>query len=367
MRVVVAGGGIAGAGVALGLVRRGVAVTVVDAAHPGRATAAGAGILEPWGSAATGAFYELYARGAAFYPALVAALDDLGITDLGYRQTGALVVSTKDSDISGVVARLDLRRAGSPEMGEVAALTSAELCVRFPPLRADLHGVWISGAARVDGRLLCAGMLAAVERLGGDVRRGAVVVEPDGDSARVRLDGELLDTDAVVLAGGAWTAALAEPLHAAVDVEPQRGQIVHLQLDGADTASWPVIVPVNDHYIVPFDGGRVVVGATRETGSGFESRVTAAGQRRVLDDALALAPGLCEATLVETRVGLRPLAPGGMPSLGALEGFTSVFVATGYGAAGLTIAPAAGDALAELVVTGEAPFHLPGVQLTRRS
>ena len=98
-------------------------------------------------------------------------------------------------------------------------------------------------------------------------------------------------------------------------------------------------------------------------GSGFDPRVTAAGQRRVLDDALALAPGLAEATVVETRVGLRPLAARGMPSLGALAGHDGVFVATGYGAAGLTIAPAAGDVLAELICTGTAPFALPGVQL----
>jgi len=352
MGVIVVGGGIAGAGVAFGLARRGAAVTVVDAAHVGQATAAGAGILEPWGSAATGAFYELYARGAAFYPALVAALDELGITDLGYRRTGALVVSTDATDVNAVAARLDLRRAASPEMGEIARLSSDELCARFPALRADLDGIWIEGAARVDGRLLCAGLLAAVERLGGEVRRGTVSVDPP----TVRLDGVTLDADAVVLAGGAWTRSLGVD----VDVEPQRGQIVHLRVDGVDTSVWPVVVPVGDHYIVPFDDGRIVVGATREKGSGFDPRVTAAGQRRVLDDALTLAPGLCEATVLETRVGLRPLAAGGMPSLGAHEG---VFVATGYGAAGLTIAPAAGDALAELILTGTAPFPLPGVQL----
>ncbi len=53
-------------------------------------------------------------------------------------------------------------RAASPEMGEIARLGSDELCARFPALRADLDGIWIEGAARVDGRLLCAGLLAAV-------------------------------------------------------------------------------------------------------------------------------------------------------------------------------------------------------------
>lgn len=360
MHVVVVGGGIAGASVAFGLARRGAAVTVVDGGHAGQATAAGAGIIEPWGSAATGAFYELYARGAAFYPSLVADLVELGITDLGYRQSGALVVSASSADVDAVAARLEQRRVASPEMGEVIRLGGAGLVERFPALRDDLDGLWIAGGARVDGRLLSAGLHEAIARLGGAVRRGAVSVAADG---RVSVDGGPLPADAVVLAGGAWTGDLTVPLGVDVDVEPQRGQIVHLRLDGVDTSAWPVVVPVGDHYIVAFDGGRVVVGATRETGSGFDPRVTAAGQRQVLDDALALAPGLRDATVLETRVGLRPLAPHGMPSIGVLAGHDGVFVATGYGAAGLTIAPAAGDALAQLIVGGAAPFALPGPQV----
>src|SRR4051812_6279037 len=152
VRVVVVGGGIAGMSVAFGLMRRGAAVTVVDAAHVGQATAAGAGILEPWGSAATGAFYDLYARGAAFYPSMVAALAHLGVTQLGYPRTGALVVSRTPADVHAVAARLALRRRGSPEMGEVARLSGAALVERFPPLRDDLDGLWIGGAARVAGR-----------------------------------------------------------------------------------------------------------------------------------------------------------------------------------------------------------------------
>ena len=86
---------------------------------------------------------------------------------------------------------------------------------------------------------------------------------------------------------------------------------------------------------MPFDGGRIVAGATRETGSGFDARVTAAGLRRVLDDALALAPGLADAALVEVRVGLRPLAAAMVPTVGPVPGLDGAFVATGYGAAGL--------------------------------
>ena len=50
------------------------------------------------------------------------------------------------------------------------------------------------------------------------------------------------------------------------------------------------------------------MGATRETGSGFDARITAGGVLEVLSNAVSVAPGLAAASLIETRVGLRPLA-----------------------------------------------------------
>jgi D-amino-acid dehydrogenase len=72
----------------------------------------------------------------------------------------------------------------------------------------------------------------------------------------------------------------------------------------------------------------------------------------VLRNALTLAPGLADATILETRVGLRPMAPDGMPIVGRVDGFDSLYVASGFGAIGLTIAPFCGHALADLILTG---------------
>ncbi len=54
----------------------------------------------------------------------------------------------------------------------------------------------------------------------------------------------------------------------------------------------------------------MVAGATRETGSGFDVRVTPGGLAEILANALSVAPGLAAGTLLETRVGLRPAGPG---------------------------------------------------------
>jgi D-amino-acid dehydrogenase len=129
-------------------------------------------------------------------------------------------------------------------------------------------------------------------------------------------------------------------------IEPQRGQIVHLHLPGVETAEWPVIFPLGGHYLLAFDDSRVVVGATREPGVGFDYRVTAAGQAEVLTQALHVAPGLATATMIETRVGFRPVGPG-RPVLGYVEGSDWLLIGNGLGAAGLTIGPLGGRMLAE--------------------
>lgn len=222
----------------------------------------------------------------------------------------------------------------------------------FPVLAEDLHGLLITGGGRVDGRTLRDALLEGARTLGAQMRQGRA--EIDGSS--VQINGQRLGGDAVVLATGAWTGQLLEPLGVVVPLAPQRGQISHLRLDGVDTSPWPTVHPLSHHYIVAFDGGRLAVGATRETGSGFDPRVTAAGQLQVLQDALGIAPGLAEATLIETRVGLRPL-PEQLPVVGAVPGRQDLYIATGYGAVGLTMGPLLGDALARSIL-GESAAEL---------
>ena len=350
-RVVVVGGGVAGAAAGYALARRGVSVTLVDAGHEGQATAAGAGIVEPWSTARDGPFYDLYSVSAERYPTLSEELAELGIGDIGYRRCGALVVNADAAVLDEVESRVRERALTAPLVGELTRVESAGARALFPPLAPDLTGLHIAGGARVDGRLLRDGLQEALRRLGGTVLAGHAAFA--NDSVVLSVDGARLDADAIVLAGGAWTNDVLAPLGLHVPVEPQRGQISHLRLDGVDTTRWPSLSPVSDHYMVAFDD-RVVVGATRETGSGFVPRITAAGQRHVLDNALRLAPGLRDATLIETRVGLRPLASDGLPVIGRFDGHHSLVLVTGFGPSGLTIAPYVGDQVANLVL-GESP------------
>jgi D-amino-acid dehydrogenase len=354
MRVVVVGTGVAGASCAYALARRGVPVVTVESGLPGQATAAGAGILEPWSSAAVPGtpWYELYLAGAAYYPTLIDRLARDGVADIGYARTGSLVVSGDRGELDAVEARVAAHGAKRPEVGEIHRLDPARARALFPPLAEGLSAVQITGGARVDGRRLRAGLLDAARRHGALARQGhAELVTDAGAVTGVRVGGQTIAADVVVAAAGAWTNAVLEPLGLRVPVEPQRGQIVHLRVPGADTGTWPTVLPIGPHYLVCFDD-RVVVGATRETGSGYDVRVTAAGLHEVLTTALSVAPGLATASHLETRVGLRPLTPDQAPHVGFVPGVPGLAMLTGFGAAGLTMGPNAGEIVADLIRGG---------------
>jgi D-amino-acid dehydrogenase len=241
----------------------------------------------------------------------------------------------------------------------VRRLDPAQARELFPALAPELSAVHVSGAGRVDGRQLRLALLGAAESRGARFVEGRAVLHVSGDRVNgVVVGRDVIGADAVVIAAGAWGSDLVTPLGLHLDVSPQRGQITHLDLPGTDTTSWPVVLPVSSHYLLAFPGSRVVVGATRETDSGFDYRVTAAGQREVLDEALRVAPGLADATLLETRVGFRPASPDGEPLLGAVTGHPEVLVAGGFGHSGLTLAPFSGHVVAALALGEPAPFDV---------
>jgi D-amino-acid dehydrogenase len=182
----------------------------------------------------------------------------------------------------------------------------------------------------------------------------------------VAVDGEVVAADVVVVAAGAWSSMLCRPLGVTLPVFAQRGQILHLDLPGRDTARWPVIQTTGDHYLLAFPGGRVVAGATRESDAGFDHRVTLGGVHQVAATALALAPGLADATVAEVRVGFRPLTHDGLPLLGGVEGVAGLVVVTGLGPVGLTLGPYLGAAAADLALGNDVPLDLAPYRPDRR-
>jgi D-amino-acid dehydrogenase len=352
MRAVIIGAGIFGASTAYHLAREGAEVLVLDAVHPGKATLAGAGIACPWVEDDTDADrYRLCVAGARYHREILARLDSQFGTDIGFAPVGALVLSDDQARLERVEAQLRSHVNEAPEIGTVAPVSPSRAREMFPPLRDGLAGLSISGGARVDGKLLAATLLRAAVAARAEVRQDSATLRREGDRVTC-LDGSgnAIAADEIIVTAGAWAPHILRPIGIEHPVTLRRGQITHLGLNGVDTRNWPVVLPLNSHYFVPFDDSRIVVGATFEAGVGFDYRVTAAGQQEVLNKALAIAPGLADATVIETRIGFRPFGPTARPILGRVPGIDGLILGNGLAATGLTIGPWCGKLVADLAL-----------------
>lgn len=381
--VVVVGGGIVGTATAFHLAEKGVETVLVDSDQEGRATDAGAGIISPSTSSRreNEDWFAFAVEAAAHYPRLVRRIETQGIDTHGYRESDLLSVAVDEGDVPAFEADLERaeRRgadAAGPGDGGFAEIDPATAAEAFPPLADAERAMRFGDAARVDGKRFTGGLRRAARRTGLSTFAGTVeeilvgndavtgvMVDAHGGTSRQeqRTPGgsERIDADRVVVAGGAWSGAFGDDLGVDLPVEPIRGQIVHLDTSDTTAAAaaseeWPIVGGYGDNYIVPWADGRVVVGATREAGAGFDPRVTAGGVEEVLSAGLRLAPGLADATLKEVRVGLRPGTPDGVPILGEFPGVEGAYVATGHGPTGLMLGPYSGKVVADLV-RGEQP------------
>lgn len=357
--IVVVGGGLLGWSAAYRLTKRGRGVTVVDRADPGYATAAGAGIIAPGTSlAAPAAFYPIGKLSVDYYDRLIPELAEDGETGTGYAKVGMLFLARDEAEwerLPEAFQRMSQRRAeGMGNLGKLEMVDNATAKALFPPV-ADVAGaIHIPEAARVNGRSLRDALRSAAIKHGAGEITGSAALSREGERVSVTVDGTTVTPEAVVIAGGAWSPALAEAIGFSLPIYPQRGQIIHLDLPDTDTSRWPILEWFGSHYILTFPTNRVVAGATREHDSGYDVRMTAGGVREVLDVALSVAPGLATATLAEVRIGLRPFSPDGLPVLGRAPGLANAFLCTGHGPSGLQLGPLSG-ALVAALINGEEP------------
>ena len=315
---IIIGAGILGASTAYQLAKAGANVTVIDRQDPGQATDAAAGIICPWLSQRRNkAWYTLAKSGAAFYETLIQELEKDGETETGYRRVGAISLHTDSEKLNKMEDRAKMRKKDAYEIGKIQKMTPEETSSIFPPLSKEFGSVHISGAARVNGRELVKALINAAKKHGAlFVRGSAELMYSYNKVTGVSVGNKQYHADKVLITAGCWAGELLAPIGINLQVKGQKAQIVHLQIEDNQTNNWPVVMPPTNQYILAFDTGRIVVGATHEDDMEYNQKVTAGGLHEIFDKALSIAPGLAEGEFIEARVGFRPFTPNFLPIIG---------------------------------------------------
>jgi D-amino-acid dehydrogenase len=172
----------------------------------------------------------------------------------------------------------------------------------------------------------------------------------------VRVVGQAEQSaDAFVIAAGSWSAPLLAQLGQALPVRPVKGYSITVP-----TARWagaPKMPVIDDalHAAATPLGARLRVAGTAEI-AGYDLRLTPGRIDNLFKLLTELFPSYApqlDRRVAEPWAGLRPVSPDGLPRIGRL-GPRNLFVNTGHGHLGWTLAAGSGKLLAALV-RGRAP------------
>lgn len=343
MRVVICGGGVIGASIAYFLSRRGVTAIVVE--RSGIACAAsgksGGFLALDWCDGTPLA--DLARRSFVLHADLSKSLD----RDWGYRR-----LSTYGGAASAREGRPRTVGAGDhPWLADAVAVTHR---LGSPETTAQVHPGQFTAA-----------LIAAAVAQGAELRLGAVsdLVCENHEVKGVRVDGEVITAEAVVVAMGPWSVLAAQwlPLppvfglkgHSLVfDTQSSvPAEALFLEYhEGSHGLQSPEVFPRADGttYVcaissegpLPLDPGAVV------PDPGAIERLEAICSR--------LSPVLAKAPILARQACFRPVTQDGLPLIGPITGLKGAYVATGHSVWGILNAPATGEAVAELLVDGAA-------------
>ncbi len=179
----------------------------------------------------------------------------------------------------------------------------------------------------------------------------------------VATDAGPLAADAYIAALGSYTPRLLRPLGLRLPVYPVKGYSITVPV--TDAAAAPESTVMDETYKVAITrlGERIRVGGTAEI-SGFDTTLRESRRATLAHSVGDLYPGGGDLSRATFWCGLRPMTPDGPPVIGRTP-VGNLFLNTGHGTLGWTMACGSGRALADLV-SGKAPaVDLDGLSLGR--
>ena len=399
-RVIVVGGGVIGAACAYYLCKAGCSVTLIDQGEFGRGCSHGncgyvcpSHVLPLAGPGAIGATFktllsrnsplkvrwrldpamwswfwqfarkcnktDMIASGHAIQALLASSrslYDELmrtELTDLEWEPNGLLFVfrSPKAMEHYAETDRLlreEFNLGATRYDGD--ALTNLE-----PALKSGIAGAW---HYLTDGHLRPDKLMSAwrrrLEADGVEIREHCELrdLAVDGRLARrlTTSQGEL-SADQIVVATGAWTPKLRAMMRCPIPIQPGKGYSLTMPRPKL-CPRLPMIFEEHRVAVTPMATG-YRIGSTMEF-AGYDETMNPARLQLLREGAELYLREPWAEPVTESWWGWRPMTPDSVPYVGAVPAFDNVWMAAGHGMLGVSMSPATGRLIAEMM-TGRTP------------
>jgi glycine/D-amino acid oxidase-like deaminating enzyme len=373
--VVVIGGGIIGCSCAYYLARKGMKVHLLESKAIGSgASKAGMCHVVTWEEP------EIHLRMALKSKTLYNHLREELPVDIEYLPTGSLALIDTEEALRGMrelVARLK-KRGHQCEM-----LTQADMLAVESGLTPDIAGGAIfSDDVQVNPLKATIGFALAAMQNGAKIdnfRPVTGIEQENGRALSVITPEGRISTQQVVIAAGAWSAAVGKMVALEIPVQPRKGHL-------AVTAPLPDSIFRNKTlfsagYLAAVSGGNglavacniqqtrhgnLLLGSSRQF-VGFDPEVDPGVLSEMLKQSVRYFPQLKSANIIRTWTGFRPYTPDILPIIDEIDAIPGLFIATGHEGLGITEAPVTGLLISQLAAGEETEFSLDELSFSRFS
>ncbi|WP_158045277.1 D-amino acid dehydrogenase [Skermanella pratensis] len=283
------------------------------------------------------------------------------------RAKGTLQLFRKQEQLDGTAADIAiLKRFGVP-----FELLDRDGCIAAEPALALVRdkfagGLRLTGDETGDCFKFTQALADRAKDLGVTFRYGVGIRHLAGDGRRITgvvTDQDELTADRYVVALGSYSPLLLKPLGIRIPVYPVKGYSITVPI--TDPAGAPESTVMDETYKVAVTrlGDRIRVGGTAEL-TGYDLTLRPS-RRGPLDHVVTdLFPRGGDVSRAEYWTGLRPMTPDGPPIIGPTP-LANLYLNTGHGTLGWTMAAGSGRVLADMVSGRTADIDLEGMTIGR--
>ncbi|MCL2160964.1 MAG: D-amino acid dehydrogenase [Betaproteobacteria bacterium] len=167
-----------------------------------------------------------------------------------------------------------------------------------------------------------------------------------------------LTADAVVICLGSYGRRLLRPLGEHLPIYPLKGYSITAPVRDATCAPEVSLTDESRRIVCSRLGERLRIAGTAEL-NGFNLEIDPARIAALLEWAETRLPGAIDRKIATPWAGLRPSTPGGVPIIGRSRHYENLWLNTGHGTLGWTLACGSASALAALMRGEKPPVEFP--------
>ena len=269
-------------------------------------------------------------------------------------ERGILQFATNERDLESLTHHAEEMAA----LGMRREVKSAAECFALEPALREsndrvLGGVYARNDESGDAYRFTAELARHAAERGVAFRFGAgieAIQATGGQVSELRLrSGETVSADAYVVSLGSYSPLLLAPLGIRIPVYPLKGYSITLPLGAKEAAAAPTVSLTDEAFKIVISrlGNRLRAAGTAEL-TGYDTTINPVRCASIAERMRDLFPALNGVAATDFWTGLRPATPNNVPVIGRTR-LKNLYLNTGHGTLGWTLACGSASVLADLV------------------